>query len=238
MSLVDRLRHANPKVREVALVNLSCKTEPTDQEFLALADLLQDDSPLIRELAAQTLEHGAVVRWRPEQIISAIPGDRLLPALGDGSSAMRQIVLRVLRPYPVDGRIRAAAMRLLDDPVCVVRICAAAVVWAQTQDQSAIRPVVDAAIRSGDRWAVRYGCGLVMEFGPAAGDVAPLVWDYLRDPDAALRLNAGYAVLKCCLDKQVLAAAAALLESTLRSGADDEAIIRFTIRKLRRAAES
>jgi hypothetical protein len=126
----------------------------------------------------------------------------------------------------------------LDDPVCLVRVRAAAVLWAQTGDQVAVRPVVDAAIRSGDRNGIVYGCQLLMEFGPAAGDVVPLLWDYIRHPDVGVRGNAAYAVFKCCRDKRVLAEAAALLEASFAGSPEPDAMLRYAAHKLRKASEA
>jgi HEAT repeat protein len=236
MSLIDRLADSDPEVREDALISLSVKVEPTDQELRALAALLRDDSQRIREEAARTLQGGAMIDWGTDRVASVLPAELLLPALGDRSAEVRQHVLWVLRHYPADDRIRAAARALLGDPICVIRVRAAAVLWALTRDQAAVRPVVDAAICSGDRDGVVYGCQLLMEFGPAAGDVVPLVWGYLRHPDAGVRVNAAYALFKCCRDKQVLAEAAAILEASLADARAPDPLLRYVAYKLRQAA--
>jgi hypothetical protein len=72
-----------------------------------------------------------------------------------------------------------------------------------------VRDVVEAAIRTGDRDAVVFGCQVLAEMGPAAGDVARLVWDYLEHENAAIRANTALALLRCCTDKRVLAQARA-----------------------------
>lgn len=237
MSLVAKLTHPNPNVREVALGLVSVKHEPTDEELCALAELLRDDSEHLRELAAAALQGGAMVYWPTERVVSVLPAELLLPALGDRSSDVRENVLWVLQHYPTDDRIRSVATDLLRDPVCLVRIRAAAVLWAQTRDQALIRPVVDEAIRSGDRDSMVSGCHLLTQFGAGVGDVVALVWDALRHPDATVRGNAGYALFKCCADKRVLAEGATLLEASFADSPEPDAMLQYAAHKLRKASE-
>jgi vesicle coat complex subunit len=237
MSLVARLADPDPEVREDALISLSVKDEPADDELRALANLLRDDSQRLREAAAQTLQDVAKTLHHAGRVCAVLPAERLLPALADRSAEVRQIVLQVLYRYPPNDRLRAAAEELLNDPVGLVRVRAAAVLWAQTQDEVAVRSVVDAAVRSGERDAVIYGCHLLMELGPAAGDIAPLVWEYLRHPDAMVRGNAAYAVFKCCRDRRVLAEAAELVECKTGDSLDN-ALVGYAAHKLRKAAEA
>jgi HEAT repeat protein len=237
MSLVARMADPNPEVRDEALIFLSLEKEPTDQEFAALGERLQDDSQRIRERAAETLRFGGLGKWNMDRIPSVIPVEVLLAALADRSSKVRENVLRVLEFYPEDERVSSTARTLLSDPIGLVRVRAAFVLWVHLQDLPLIQPVVEEAIRSGDRDAVVDGCQLLTEFGPAAGDVVPLVWEYLRHPDGMVRLNAASALLKCCRDKQVLAEAATILET---DGWDipDGGLVGYAASKLRRAAEA
>jgi HEAT repeat protein len=237
MSLEARLTDPNPEVREAALMAVMVSKGPSPQELLAVVDCLRDDSSRIREVAATTLRVGASLGWECEPISSAVPLERLLPVLGDRSATVRQTVLWALGFYPADERARTGAESLLNDSVPLIRVRAAAVVWVQSGDTTGILPVVAEAIRSGEPDAVVAGCGLLMSFGPLAGAVVPLVWDYLQHPDGFVRGNAAYVLYKCCPEKSILAQAADLLEGRSDNGAAD-ALIRYAAYKLRKAAEA
>jgi hypothetical protein len=135
------------------------------------------------------------------------------------------------RPLPPD------LSTLVDDPAPVVRLCAAGVRWAEGGEVPLARWAAAEAIRSGERDAVIYGCHLLMELGPAAGDIAPLVWEHLRHPDATVRGNAAYAVFKCCRDRRVLAEAAELVAGTTGDRLGD-ALVGYAAHKLRQAADA
>ena len=141
-------------------------------------------------------------------------------------------VLRSRRPEPPSA---SDIPPLLDDPDPLVRVCAAALLWDPAAEPERVRAATDAAVRSGDRDAVVYGCHLLQEAGPAAGDIVPLVWGYLRHPDGGVRANAAYALFKCCRDKAVLAEAAAQLTDDTGDTLHD-ATIRYAAHKLRQAA--
>jgi vesicle coat complex subunit len=235
MSLIARLTHPNPETREDALIVLSVKERPSDEELRALADRLHDDSRRIREAAAQALHDGAMFLWGFERVTSALPAGSLLPALADRSAKVRENVLRVLSHCAADERIRSAAEALLGDPALLVRVSAAAVLWAQARDLAGTLPAVEAALRSGERQAVIYACHLLVGLGQAAGEVVPLLWGHLRHPDGVVRGNAAYALLKCCADKRLLAEAAALVLADAGDAASD-ALVRFAAHKLRKAA--
>jgi hypothetical protein len=127
---------------------------------------------------------------------------------------------------------------LADHPEAIVRLYVAGIRWTEDGDVPAARAAAVEAIRSGEAHPVCMGCQLLMQLGPAAGDVVPLIWDYLRHPDGMVRGNAGYVLLKCCPDTRVLADAAAVLETD--PGGDDlaGALIRYAAHKLRKAAEA
>jgi HEAT repeat protein len=235
MSLIAALTDPNPEMRELALIHLSAKKEPSDEELRALADRLRDDSQRIRELAAETFG-GAQFSWGVERVLRGLPAELLLPALADRSAKVRERTLWLLRYYPPNDSIRSAVMVLLADPICLVRVRAAAVLWEQARDLDALLPVVVAAVCSGDQDGVLFGCQLLMAFGPAAGDIVPLVWSYLRHPDGMVRANAAYALFKCCSDRRVLAEAAEQLEAGSADGLAD-AFIKFAAHQLRKAAK-
>ncbi len=96
---------------------------------------------------------------------------------------------------------------LFADSVPLVRVNAAGAWWGRTGEAKRVRDVLEAAIRTGDRDAVVFGCQVLAEMGPAAGDVVPLLWSYLGHDDKYVRMNAASAISCCCLDKRVLAKA-------------------------------
>jgi hypothetical protein len=121
---------------------------------------------------------------------------------------------------------------LLGHPDPAIRVLAAGVIWARTgsrQPELAL-PVIAEAIRSGERWGKVFGCQLLAEMGRAAGDIVPLVWGLLSDTESGVRLNAAFALLKCCPDKEVLADARRFLDD------DDSPAARYVARKLQEAA--
>jgi hypothetical protein len=122
------------------------------------------------------------------------------------------------QPLPAD------LSELFDDPVPLVRVSAAGAWWGRTGEAKQVRDVVEAAIRTGDRDAVVFGCQVLGEMGPAAGDVVALVWDYLEHENAAIRLNAASALLRCCNEKRVLAQARARLAADTGDRLFDAAI--------------
>jgi hypothetical protein len=101
------------------------------------------------------------------------------------------------------------------------------------------RATAVAELASGEPNAVIFGCHLLGDLGPAAGDIVPLVWEYLRHPDELVRGNAGFALFKCCVDKRALAEAAEILEPTPTPG-DGLGITtcRYAAHKLRQAAQA
>jgi HEAT repeat protein len=239
MSLVPDLTHPNPRVRKDALIYLSCEKSPTDEELLALAHLLRDEWEDIRERAAQILKYDGTSSWGIERTASVLPAELLLPALEDRSAEVRQLILSVLSDYPEeDNRVLSAATGLLQDPSPLVRIRAAEVLWVWSQDAVSLRPIVHEAIRSGEKFAVVYGCRLLLDFGPPAGDIVPLVWDYLQHPDSLIRRDVAYLLFKLCSDKHILFEAADLLAATLGNDPELDAYLRYPIDLLRRAVAS
>src|SRR5438132_468089 len=109
------------------------------------------------------------------------------------------------QPVPAD------LSALFDDPVPLVRVYAAGAWWGRTGEAKRVRDVVEKAIRTSDRDAIVFGFQVLAELGPAAGDIVPLVWEYLEHEDAAVRLNAASTISSCCTDKRVLAEARARL---------------------------
>jgi hypothetical protein len=102
------------------------------------------------------------------------------------------------QPLPAD------LSALFNDPVPLVRVNAAGAWWGRTGEAKRARDVVGEAIRTGDRDAVIFGCQLLAEMGPTAGDVVALLWPYLGHDDRYVRLNAAGALCDCCTDRRVL----------------------------------
>jgi hypothetical protein len=127
---------------------------------------------------------------------------------------------------------------LADHPEAIVRLYVAGIRWTEDGDVPAARAAAVDTIRSGEAHPVCMGCQLLMQLGPAADDVLPLVWDYLRHPSGMVRGNAGFVLLECCPDTRILAEAAAVLEDDLGGDNLDGAIVRFAAHKLRKAAEA
>lgn len=149
--------------------------------------------------------------------------------------------LKVLRSHLGVGEVGIDLPTALEHPDQVVRVLAAGVVWERTggRQPGLVLPYIEAAIRSGERWGLVFGCQLLAAMGPTAGDIIPLVWEHLRHPEWGVRTNAAFAILKCCRDRQLLAEAAALSEPEPETGdglADTS--IRYVTDKLRRAAEA
>ena len=94
------------------------------------------------------------------------------------------------------------------------------------------------AIQSGEALEVCMGCQLLMQLGATAGDVRPLVWDYLRHPDGMVRGNAGGVLLECCPDTRIWADAAAVLEAEPTGDNLAGAFIRYAVHRLRKAVEA
>jgi hypothetical protein len=153
------------------------------------------------------------------------------------SAYIRRKWLDSLRVYRRDEAIPADLSALADDPSPVVRLCVVGVRLAETGDVALARLAAAEAIRSGERDAVICGCRLLADLGPAAGDIVPLVWQYLRHPDDMVGGNAGFALLKCCMERRVLAEAAGLLEPGPGEGLGI-ATRRYVAHKLRQAAEA
>src|SRR5262249_53777770 len=101
---------------------------------------------------------------------------------------------------------------LFNDPVPLVRVNAAGAWWGRTGEAKRARDLEE-AIRTGDRDAAVFGCQLLAEMGPAAGDVVPLLWPYLGHDDRYVRTNAASALSRCCTDRRVLAEARSRLIS-------------------------
>jgi hypothetical protein len=66
-----------------------------------------------------------------------------------------------------------------------------------------------------------------------AEEMIPVVWPYITHQKASIRLNAAYAVLKCCQEKQLLMEAQALLQGCERDKMMDAGIqyVRYKLRK-------
>lgn len=123
----------------------------------------------------------------------------------------------------------------LDHPDPVVRVLAAGIAWgrkADTRQLEEVLPIITEAMQTRDPLAFMSGCRVLATIGPDAGDVVPLVWGSLRDPDRNVRLNAAIALIKCCTDGSTLAKAAALLDD------DDDGVAQYITGRLRRLSVS
>jgi hypothetical protein len=127
---------------------------------------------------------------------------------------------------------------LAGHPKAIVRLYVAGIRWTEDGDVPAARGAAVEAIRSGEAHPMCMGGHLLMQLGPAAAEVVPLVWDYLRHPDGMVRGNAGFVLLKCCPDARVLAEAAAVLEADPGGENLAGALVRYAAHKLRKAAEA
>jgi hypothetical protein len=147
----------------------------------------------------------------------------------------RQKWLDALRSFHRGKALPTDLATLVDDPRPIIRLCAAGLRWAEGGEPAFARAAAAESIQSGQRDAVIYACHLLMELGPAAGDIVPLLWEYLQHPDAIIRGNAAYAVFKCCRDTRVLAEAAELVEGKTGDSLGD-ALVGYAAEKLRKAA--
>jgi hypothetical protein len=132
------------------------------------------------------------------------------------------------QPLPAD------ISALFDDPSPLVRVNAAGAWWGRTGEAKRAADVVGAAIRTGDRDAIIFGCQVLAAMGPAAGNIVSLVWEYLVHNDGAIRLNAASAIAQCCTDKRVLVEVRARLVPDTGDGLYD-ACIRLSLRRMERA---
>jgi hypothetical protein len=146
-----------------------------------------------------------------------------------GGTWLRELQARLGRPSAsVD--LPAA----LEHPDPVIRLLAAGVVWGRTggRQPELVMPHIVAAIQSGTRLEVVFGCQLLAELGLAAGDIVPLVWHLLTSPESAVRFAAAFAVLECCTEKRVLIEARQFLEG------DEDYVARYVAAKLQEAIEA
>jgi hypothetical protein len=154
-----------------------------------------------------------------------------------GTGIFRQDWFRALRSSLGGAPLPANVLVLADHPKAVVRLYVAGIRWTEDGDVPAARAAAITAIQSGEAHEVCMGCQLLTQLGATAGDVRPLVWDYLRHPNWLVRGNAGYVLLKCCPDARVWAEAAAVLEAESTGDNLDGAFIRYAVHRLRKAVE-
>jgi hypothetical protein len=148
--------------------------------------------------------------------------------------------LQLLRTRLGVGEVGIDLLALVEHPDSVIRVLAAGVVWGRTggRQPALVLPHIEVAIRSGDLSGLVFGCQLLSEMGPSAGDIVPLVWALLRHSDWGVRLNAACAICKCCRDRRVLDETAALIEAEISTGGGlANAAFRSVAERLRRAAE-
>ena len=111
-----------------------------------------------------------------------------------GTGIFRQDWVRGLRASLGRVPLPADLSTLADHPEAIVRLYVAGIRWTEDGDVPAARAAAVEAIRSGEAHPVCMGCQLLMQLGPAADDVLPLVWDYLRHPSGMVRGNAGFVL--------------------------------------------
>jgi hypothetical protein len=144
-------------------------------------------------------------------------------------------LLRVLRSSLRGAALPADIATLADHPDEMIRLYVVGIRWTEDGDVPATRAAALEALRSSEAYAVSMGCQLLMQLGPAAGDVVPLVWDHLRHPKGFVRGNAGNVLLQCCPDTRILAEAAGVLEAEPGGEGLEGAIVRYVAHRLRKA---